>query len=448
MYAIVDVETTGGQFGKDRITEIAIYIYDGKKIVNSFTTLLNPQRKIDPYVVKLTGISDEMVADAPTFKQKAQEIFDILQGNFFVAHNVRFDYGVIRSEFLRINIDYKAPLIDTVSLSRKAFPGFSSYSLGKICEQLGITIADRHRAHGDAFATVALFEKILAHPQSNELIEQEINQGLNIKHLPPAIKKETIMLLPDSAGVLFFADIDGKLLYIEPSKNLQRAAIHFFNKYHSDLLRKEWFSTIADLSYLITGNEIFAKIKAHQITYQQNPLYNKPSKYASPNFAVVLEQQNGQTIHQFKVLKNSEVPDSLPALRFSSRSLAQKAMRKLYADSQLTLFQQLMAKITDKEKWLEQAALLNSKMVKSIQQYYYKHNNFLIVANGVNPDQKAVIWIANNEYRGSAYIDKNILLNNTNIAEYITFENDDATIHKIIRTGLRKDKHLKIINLG
>jgi len=160
-YAILDIETTGGSPKKERITEIAVYIHDGKKVVDEFTSLINPEKNIPPFITGLTGISNEMVADAPRFYEIARKIVEITEDKTLVGHNVSFDYRFIRQEFANLGYEYRRNSICTVQLSRKLLPGHKSYSLGKLCSNLDIHIKDRHRASGDAYATVKLFELLL-----------------------------------------------------------------------------------------------------------------------------------------------------------------------------------------------------------------------------------------------------------------------------------------------
>lgn len=174
VYAIIDIETSGGNHKNGKITEIAIYKHDGKKIVDEFVTLVNPEMKIDWYVKKLTGINDEMVSTAPKFFEVAKRIVNITRGCIFIAHNVDFDYDFIRAEFRSLGFDYKRTKLCTVKLSRALLPGKTSYSLGKLCEELGIVVEDRHRASGDALATVKLFELLLQADKTQKLIPRPV----------------------------------------------------------------------------------------------------------------------------------------------------------------------------------------------------------------------------------------------------------------------------------
>ena len=160
MYAIVDIETTGGG-GADRITEIAVFRHDGVKIVDFFHSLINPCVYIPPFITRLTGIDNALVQDSPTFDEVQDHVRALTKDAWFVAHNARFDYGFIKREFGALDEYFQRDLLCTVQLSRKIFPGLKSYSLGKLCESLEINIENRHRAHGDARATVHLFEMLL-----------------------------------------------------------------------------------------------------------------------------------------------------------------------------------------------------------------------------------------------------------------------------------------------
>jgi len=161
MYAVVDIETTGGNNKLGKITEVAIFIYDGEEIIDSFVSLVNPECEIPFFITNLTGISTEMVRNAPKFYEIARRIVEITDNRIFVAHNVSFDYNFIRKEFNDLGYDFRRNILCTVELSRKYLPGHQSYSLGKLCGDLDIKIEGRHRAAGDALATVKVLNLIL-----------------------------------------------------------------------------------------------------------------------------------------------------------------------------------------------------------------------------------------------------------------------------------------------
>lgn len=160
MFSIIDIEATGGNARNGKITEIAIYRHNGTKVIKQFSSLVNPQMKIPPYVQRLTGISDKIVSKAPDFKSIANEIESITQDSIMVAHNVKADYSFMKAEFEAIGQFFAKERLCTLQLSREMLPGFDSYSLGKLCKSLNIPLNGHHRADNDALATVKLFEKL------------------------------------------------------------------------------------------------------------------------------------------------------------------------------------------------------------------------------------------------------------------------------------------------
>ncbi len=177
LFVIIDIETTGNNSRYSNITEIAVYQHNGQRITNVYSTLINPGIDIPYYITKLTGINNEMVKNAPKFYEVAKDIIDLTTGRVFVAHNAKFDYSFIKEEFNRLGYHFYRKTLCTVQLAKKLLPGHNSYSLGKLCSDLGIEINGRHRASGDALATVKLFEILL---RKNEILENAKNSNLNL----------------------------------------------------------------------------------------------------------------------------------------------------------------------------------------------------------------------------------------------------------------------------
>ncbi|MGB1211473.1 MAG: PolC-type DNA polymerase III, partial [Lacinutrix venerupis] len=194
-YTIIDVETSGRT---NRITEISVFKYDGNKVIDEFTTLVNPNCYIPEHITALTGIDNGTVANAPEFHEIAQQVLEITKDTIFVAHNVNFDYNVIRNEFKSINIDFTRKKLCTVRLSRKLLPGHKSYSLGKLSKDLNININGRHRARGDAEATVTLFKKLQAQDNAENVFSNFLNKNSKEATLPPNLPKEVFNALPNA----------------------------------------------------------------------------------------------------------------------------------------------------------------------------------------------------------------------------------------------------------
>lgn len=171
MYSIIDIEGNGAAFRKEKIIEVAIYRYDGHKIVDQFISLVNPEAEITPFVRRLTGITYKMVKTAPKFHEIAKRIVEIIQGTTLVGHNIDFDYRMLRQSFKSLGFPFEIKTIDTIPLAKILFPDEESYSLGKLCKSLGIPLVDVHRASGDARATLELFKMLIVKDVDNEILQ-------------------------------------------------------------------------------------------------------------------------------------------------------------------------------------------------------------------------------------------------------------------------------------
>ncbi|MEJ0031265.1 MAG: 3'-5' exonuclease [Bacteroidota bacterium] len=188
---------------KHRVTEIAIYHHDGMQITDHYKTLINPGRKIPHFITGLTGINYEMVKEAPSFADVAEEVMGWLKDRVFVAHNAHFDYSFLRKEFEDTGLAWNTKKLCTVRLSRKIIPGLDSYGLGRLAESLGIKIPDRHRAGGDALATARIFDILLKRDQGG-VIAKALRRNSGEAILPPNLPKEEFDKLPARPGVYYF----------------------------------------------------------------------------------------------------------------------------------------------------------------------------------------------------------------------------------------------------
>jgi DNA polymerase III subunit epsilon len=255
MFAIIDVETTGGTARFERITEIAIVLHDGEKIVDTFSTLLNPERSIPWNITQLTGITDQMVADAPKFYEVAKKIVEMTEDAVFVAHNVSFDYNFVREEFARFGYTYTRKQLCTVRMARKTFPGLPSYSLSNLKKHFGIQAKRAHRALDDTLATVEVFEKILAAGGVKDA-KMLLRQTLREAKFPTGIGMERIDAIPEACGVYYLYDKHGNVMYVGKSLNIRKRLLEHFadTSAKGEKLR----AGVADISYEVTGSELVA----------------------------------------------------------------------------------------------------------------------------------------------------------------------------------------------
>ena len=259
MFAVIDLETTGGNHNSERIIEIGIVLHDGKHKIGEYTSLINPEKEISGFISTFTGITNAMVKNAPRFAEVADTILELVEGKIIVAHNARFDYNFIKSEFRRLNIPFTKKNMCTVTLSRKIFPSYKSHSLGNICKDLGIAVDNRHRAFGDAAATALLLEKLIENDTKN-LIGEYLDDDINKIHLPEKLNPKTIEILPEEVGVFYFHDEAGNVIYLDKTKNIREYIFTFFAKKPTEKQKQQLFAEVCDISFELTGNELIASL--------------------------------------------------------------------------------------------------------------------------------------------------------------------------------------------
>lgn len=315
MYAIVDIETTGGYAGNHRITEIAIYHHDGLRITDRFHTLVNPGRNIPAYITGLTGISQETVWDSPPFSEIAKQIYDQLEGRVFVAHNAHFDYSFLKQEFEQAGISWRSKKLCTVRLSRKIIPGLRSYSLGRLAESLGVEITDRHRAGGDAAATARIFDMLLKRDKDNYILRcLKRNSGETI--LPPNLPKEEFDALPAKAGVYYFHNDRGQIIYVGKAANIKKRIAGHFSGDAREWNRSRIRNEIHRITYRLTGNELIALILESQEIRRLWPKYNLAQKYRVEEWGIfTYEDRNGY----IRFSANTVARGTRPLIRFSTK---------------------------------------------------------------------------------------------------------------------------------
>lgn len=442
MFAILDTETTGGKPIDDRITEIAIFIHNGKRVVESYSTLINPCRKIDPFVSGMTGITNEMVADAPKFEEVAQKIWELTEGKIFVAHNARFDYGMLRNEFRRLGKIFTRKQLCTVKLARKIIPGMQSYSLGRLCEDIGIKLNNRHRAYGDAEATVLLFEKLMLNDRK-EIIRSELHEGLDDNILPPNISRTQVENLPEEPGVYYFLDEHQKVQYIGKSSNIyKRVLSHFSNdiKTEKGARLKE---KIYDISFQLTGSELLAMLIESDEIKRKMPPFNIAQKIKKYRQGVFLRKDE----HGFYFFKSENLKaDEQPLMKATTPRVANKMVDELNFKHQLRAYTSLIPKLKNIGTLDEFVKSHNDKIEHIIQHFYFDHPHFFIVNEAVNPDERTIIWVENNEYKGYGNIHVQDGLNDIDsLKEKITYKKDNPDIRTILRAWLKKNKKTHLI---
>ncbi len=455
MYAVVDIETTGGSPKHEKITEIAILIHDGRSIVDEFVTLVNPEKYIPPHITALTGITNEMVANAPKFYEIAARIVKLTENKTFVAHNVGFDYGFIKNEFKSLGYAFQRDQLCTVRLSRKLIPGMKSYSLGYLCDELGIINTHRHRAAGDARVTVRLLE-ILMDLNSTAGFDLFDDIKLRLKHLHPSLHHDDIKNLPEETGVYYFLDEHRNIIYIGKSKNIRsRVMTHLTNQ--SSRRAVELVQKTADINYELTGSELIALLKESAEIKRIKPLYNRAQRRSLFQYGLYIFYDDSGYIN-FSLKKNDDDINA-PLISFSSKKEALKYLNTQIEKYELcqklfglyhgsgSCFQFELMNCRGACIGKESAQDYNQRAQKLVDALTFEKENIIVVDSGRRFDELSVIMIENGKYRGFGYVDASeSVANPEQVNDYITRYSDNHDIQSILRSYLKKKKVLKIIH--
>ncbi len=413
MFAIIDIETCGGkfEFRKGRITEICILKHDGLAVIEKFTSLINPECTISNFFSGLTGITNEMVADAPRFHEIAPKILEMTEGCIFVAHNVGFDYGFIKEEFNSLGYKYKRDTLCTVRLSRKLIPDRISYSLGHLCASLGIEIVGRHRAEGDAVATAQLFDLLIQlktqHPQYKNMGVEDI-----MTRRVDKIKGYILNKLPEACGVYYFLNKSGEIIYIGKSNNMYSRAQSHFN---ADTPKgKKMLNDLYNVDFVLTGSELIALLLESEEIKKHKPKYNRMRK--SEEFTHCIDTFKDKLgIINYKIVPFDESGNAL--LAFTKYASARDRIEQWIDDHELCLrychltseeaicFNHQIKKCNGICAELEAVEDYNKRAKKILEQYRFKDKDFAILGKGRSAGENSVVLVENSHYVGFGYYD-------------------------------------------
>ena len=410
-FAITDIETTGNGIKGNRITEICVMVVQNGELIDQYSSLVNPSQSIPLYIESLTGINDEMVSNAPQFSEIADEIDKITKDCIFVAHNVSFDYNILRAEFTNINRDFKRKRICTVRLTKKLIPGLFSYSLGNICTSINIPHFDRHRAGGDCEATVTLFQRCVSLDPEYEVITEMLDRKTGASYLPPNFKNSDFEKLPKETGVYFFKDKDGIPLYIGKAKNIKsRIKSHFQERSNRKYkLMQETYS----IDYELTGNEFLALLRESDLILKYYPKFNKAQKkYNKPYTLTSYHNQKG--IEVFALHKNKISPVNW--MKFYTREEAVKFMEYVCEKFELCpKYAGLQRGVTTCDHYKIHSCSgvckgeieineYNNRVAEALDFINQYENSCLIMEKGRSREEKSFIYLNKGTYAGYGFI--------------------------------------------
>ena len=283
LFAVVDIETTGGNAKTGKITEIAIVITDGESIIEEYESLVDPDQFIPPFITNLTGITNQMVEDAPDFGQIAEKVSQLLSDKIFVAHNVNFDYSFIKKQLEESGYPISKKKMCTVRYSRKMVPGNPSYSLGNICSYFGIKNLDAHRAMSDTKATVQLLHELLR-LDYNDFYKSYLKDGKEV-NLPSGLSLKSFNRLPEKPGVYYMKDDVGKIIYIGKAKKIKsRVGQHFSGK--TSKKEAAFHMLVNSVEFELLGSELLALLFEDSEIRKHWPTYNKAQKSTPTRFHI------------------------------------------------------------------------------------------------------------------------------------------------------------------
>jgi DNA polymerase III subunit epsilon len=454
MYAIIDIETTGGNTQSDRITEIGIVIHDGQQIVEEYSTLVDPEKRIPYRISAISGISNEMVGGAPKFYEIARKLVELTEGCTLVAHNAKFDYGFIRNEFKSLGFDYKRAVLCTVALSRSLLPGLKSYSLAPLCSALGIESKMFHRALADAKATAQLFEHLqaLARRRATDVTDAGQLSRMN----PDAnLKRDQIDKLPKETGVYYFYDGQHKLIYVGKSIDIRsRVLSHFANNTNSKAL--EMKANIAHIRYAVTGSELVALLKESDEIKRFKPVFNRMQRRSRFNVGLFATYDTHGYL-QFRTERLRKGGPE-PAGAFSTVGEARGYLEHMLDKHQLCqrhmglqkvkgpCFYHGIHKCLGACAGLELASAYNERALLVLAGLQYAGHHLLIVDQGRKEGEKALILIENGKYAGYGFVEDEFMDSDVALLKQcIQPFTDNKDVRQIINLFLRQGKAQQVI---
>lgn len=435
-YAIVDIETTGGNASGSRITEIAIIIHDGTDVIDRFETLINPQKEIPLPIFALTGINNEMVRDAPVFDDIAEKVLEMLTGRVFVAHNVNFDHSFVRHELGRAGLKWNGKYkLCTVRAARKIKPGLPSYSLGNLCRSLDIPLLKAHHAGGDADATAILLS-LLLESDSDEVIYKMIKRNADDQRLPPNLPKEDFEALPEKPGVYYFYSRERKVVYVGKAKNIKKRVAQHFSGHKITPQRQHFLRDIYAISFEVCASEFMALLLECCEIKKLWPVHNRALKKFEPKFGLYrYEARNGYNYLAIgKLAKHQSYIEMFHSLHEGVNLLLKLA-------EQFTLDSRFIHYGASSEDGIPPRDLTslpdrdhhNDCVNKALDSLEASRLSYAIIDKGRDADERSCIWVEKGHFYGMGYLSTDIVITDVNeIKDYVTPYNSNGYIMQLI----------------
>jgi DNA polymerase-3 subunit epsilon len=454
MYAIVDIETTGGYAENHRVTEIAVYHHDGTRITDSFQTLINPGQRIPGFITGLTGIDSEMVKDAPLFEDIADEIFSWLKDRVFVAHNAHFDYSFLKKEFEAVGRAWNSKKLCTVRLSRKIIPGLESYGLGRLAESLGIRIPNRHRAGGDAEATSRIFDILLKRDLTG-VIAKALKRNSGESILPPNLAKEEFDKLPAQAGVYYFHDARGQVIYVGKAINIKKRIARHFSGEAREWNRSNIRNEIYQISFELTGSELIALILESQEIRRIWPKYNLAQKYKTEIWGIYdYEDRNGYLRFCVNVVSQGAKPLITFSAKGDAWNFLWEKVKKFNLCPKLSGLQLAKGLCFSHQSGtckgacagVESLKKYNKRLQNAVDSFFEKGDSLAIIGKGRQGDERSLILVENGSYLGYGFFNKHESIGDFESARnYINVSKENKVVQNLINSWLLDPKEAEVV---
>ncbi len=406
MYAIVDIETTGGHAAGNGITEIAICIHNGINVIDRYHTLINPNQKIPVYITALTGISNAMVASAPTFEEVADEIYAYLHDAVFVAHNVNFDYSFIKHQLKNSGYDLNVKKLCTVRLGRKIFPGLPSYSLGNFCRSMGIEIENRHRAGGDADATAKLFTKMLQQEGAQQHVDKMLKKTSSEQWLPTHLEKGVIDALPNKPGVYYFHNAKGKIIYVGKAINIRKRVSSHFTHNDDGKRRQHFLRFVVNITCTICASELHALVLESAEIKRLWPKYNYSQKQPAQKYGLY-SFEDGKGYVRLAIDKKKKHLKAHYHFNLLHEGLVMliKMAEQFGLDKKLCYIDKNPLNEKDIE-FLDPPSHYNGKVRSALQELDAQLQTFVLLDEGLDANKKLCMLVERGSFWGMGFIDK------------------------------------------
>lgn len=442
-YAIVDIETTGGNARGSRITEIAIVIHNGTEIIDRYETLVNPQKDIPLPIFALTGINNELVKDAPIFDAISEKVLDMLTDRVFVAHNVNFDYSFVHHQLNEAGFKWTAKKLCTVRAARKIIPGIASYSLGRLCTSLDIPLENRHRAGGDADATALLFTRLLACDLEGHM-DQMIKKTAQDQRLPPNLPPDDFLQLPEKPGVYYFYNVVHTVIYVGKAINIKKRVASHFTGNTTSSQRQNFLREIHSISFEVCATELMALLLECTEIKKLWPAYNRALKRFEAKYGLYhYEARNGY--RYLAIGKMTKFQSSIEhfSQKYEGINVLQSLAQQFELDARFCHYCTTPQETIIQEGnfiSLPDVEIHNEKVENAIQSLLSSRTSFAIMDKGRTTDERSCIWVEKGHFYGMGYITSDIVLTDpSEIKDHVTLYKSNQYIMKLIYNYAEKN---------